>query len=68
MSGDRQGREAGPGVSLQQHQHNAEFILESIMCRSRYSVETRDRLADALRAVEAGIPLRKRRPAKPRHS
>lgn len=66
MSGDKRGRDAGPGVSLQQHQHNAEFILENIMNRNRYSVETRDRLADALRTVEAGIPLRKRRPAKPR--
>lgn len=64
MNGGKRGRDTGPNPVLDQDQQNAEYILEEIMGRHRYPVETRDKLAAALCQVGAGIPLRKRRAPK----
>lgn len=48
--------------SALQMEDDAEFILETIMKRQRFSPNTRDELAAALSKVAAGIPLRRKKP------
>lgn len=42
-----------------QAEHDAEYILETIMHRQRWDVGTRDNLADAVQSIRAGHKLRK---------
>ncbi|KIC22494.1 hypothetical protein RA20_01025 [Leisingera sp. ANG-Vp] len=53
--------EADRFVIETQDERDAEYILEVIMQRQRYSARTRDELASAISRVRAGRPLRHKR-------
>ena len=45
-----------------QHDVDAQFILETIMHRNHWTVETRDQISAALTIVAEGKPLKKHKP------
>lgn len=60
---DRKNLERGHAITraaLEQHQLDAEYILEEVLNRARFTAITRDALAEQLDRVSRGFPLGQR--------